>query len=158
MTRWFTLIAFAFLAFSFTYTDNPFRWLEGSWEMKKANGNCRLEIWSSLNDHEMTGKGISVKGVDSTLLENIQLVFKDNFYWYIPTVPDQNNAQPVSFKLVRSHGSNYTFENPDHDFPQRIVYHFKPVTDLNRPAVGDTLFVRVESLTGDGMDFHFLRK
>ena len=43
-------------------------------------------------------------------------------------VPDQNNAQPVTFRLIPSEKGVFTFENKAHDFPQRITYS-NPVKD-----------------------------
>src|SRR5688572_7639006 len=121
------LFVMSISCFGFTSTHNPFLWLQGTWEMKKSNTKSRLEIWEKKDEMTLTGKGINVNGERQTIEESLELVFKDGHYWYIPTVPDQNNALPVPFKLMDASGNKFTFENPEHDFPQRIVYHFKPV-------------------------------
>ena len=135
-----------------------FAWLTGTWEMKKPNGSSRFETWMKKDDHTLTGKGFKVTSKDTVILEAIELVYKDDFFWYIPTVPDQNNALPVPFKLEHAEGFKYTFENLQHDFPQRIIYQLKPIIPRGIPTVGDTLFVRVEALNGKSIDYHFLRK
>jgi len=120
----------------------------------------RLEIWVKIDDATLHGSGLKLSGTDSILLERIELVSRENQIFYIPTVPDQNNALPVPFKLVQSEGNKFIFENPEHDFPQRITYHFKPVTNT-KPCVavtGDSLLVRVESLDGNSISFDFYRK
>jgi hypothetical protein len=127
--------------------------------MKYKNGSSRLEIWKMKTDTNLSGTGFKINGPDTILLESIELVFKDSTYWYIPTVPDQNDALPVHFKLSGSGEYHATFENETHDFPQRIVYTFKPLRfDPYRASAGDSLFVRVESLKGEGIDFMFLRR
>jgi hypothetical protein len=140
----------------------PMAWLEGTWEMRKPNGTSRLEIWKQKDHRTLTGEGLKVSGNDTTLLESIQLYQeeKTNIIWYVPTVPDQNQAKPVPFKLVRNEKYSFTFENPDHDFPQRIVYHFIPTqTDGDFiMSTGDSLRIRVESMDGEGINFQFIRK
>src|SRR5688500_1755741 len=106
---------------------DTFSWLNGAWEMKKNNGNSRWEVWKKYDDNTLIGKGLKVSGSDTTELESIKLVFEDGDFWYVPTVPDQNNAMPVRFKLVSHEGFRFTFENPKHDFPQRIVYDYQPL-------------------------------
>lgn len=137
-----------------------FSWLPGVWEMKLADGNARLEIWNAKNDFELNGIGVKVSGKDTIHLESIRLILSDDQFYYIPTVPDQNQSMPVSFKLVQTQDLKFIFENPDHDFPQRIVYHMKPMRRYPEvvSSPGDTLQVRVERLDGDGLDFLFFRK
>ena len=137
-----------------------FSWLTGTWEQKKPNGSSRFETWSKKDDHTLTGKGFKVMGKDTAILEAIELVYKDDYIWYIPTVPDQNDALPVPFKLEHTEGYKYTFENLKHDFPQRIIYQLKPINHLPHfiASAGDTLFVRVEALNGKSIDYNFLRK
>lgn len=152
-------VILSFLHVGHTVTNEKFSWLEGTWEMKKANGSSRLEVWKRKDERILTGEGLSVRGQDSVLLESIELAYRENEYWYIPTVPDQNNAIPVSFRLVREEENMYTFENPDHDFPQRIIYHLKPLSRLTpyQASIGDTLLARVETLDRQGMNFQFFR-
>ena len=140
---------------------DSFSWLIGTWEIKSTSGNSRLEVWSKYDDHSLIGKGLGVSGVDTTQLESIKLIFQNGEYWYVPTVPDQNNAMPVKFKLVSQESTKYIFENPKHDYPQRIVYDFQP---LSHPSAmicqkGDTLLVKVEKIDGtDAISFLFIRK
>ncbi|HUR31891.1 MAG TPA: DUF6265 family protein [Saprospiraceae bacterium] len=158
----FILIIFcaSIMSLTFKSANNPFYWLEGVWEMKKANGSSRLEVWSNSDEASMTGKGLKVMKADTALLEAIELAYRDEHYWYIPTVPNQNKALPVPFELVNTQGFKYTFENEEHDFPQRIIYHLKPLkkSDDYVPVTGDTLYVRVESFKGNGFDYQFYRK
>ena len=160
ITRYILIISLWFLTVHLIIIRHPFNWLEGVWEMKLASGTSRLEIWKESDSNTLTGKGIKVSGKDSVLLESIDLVQKDDEYWYIPTVPDQNNGLPVHFRLVKEEGMKLIFENSLHDFPQRIIYHLKPRMNVVSTTVapGDTLLVRVESLNGQGMDFRFVRR
>ena len=115
-------------------------------------------MWNKYDQNTLKGDGLKVSGTDTTLLEHIELAFIDNDIWYIPTVPDQNNAMPVKFKLVSQDSPTYIFENPQHDFPQRIVYEYQPLS-MHASQAGDKLSVRVEKMDGtDSIPFQFVRK
>ena len=127
--------------------------------MKYKNGSSRLEIWKRKTDTTFSGVGLKINGRDTINLETIDLTFTDGTYWYIPTVPDQNDALPVHFKLSDYGPFHAIFENDKHDFPQRIIYTLKPFhAEPFSPFAGDSLFVRVESISGEGIDFMFLRR
>jgi hypothetical protein len=128
--------------------------------MAGKDGGSRLETWTKTDRRILTGRGMAVSYNDTTLLESISLYGDHHSIWYTPVVTDQNNQQPVAFKLVSSKKHKYVFENPGHDFPQRITYHFKPLdrTTTLKASIGDTLDVGATSLTGDGIHFLFTRK
>ena len=155
------LLLFLLTGFTGTETQNvkSFSWLSGTWLMSKHNGSYRLEVWEQKDNHLLTGKGLKVVRKDTTLIESLELYYRDDHFWYVPTVPDQNEGLPVPFKLVDSKKYHYTFENEEHDFPQRIVYEYKPVFSKTRQSsvLGDSLFVRVENMEGEGISFSFIR-
>ena len=160
--KWIGIIVLSVVLMSSGFkTDfSGLHWLNGIWEMPKPNGSYRLETWKSKDQYSLSGKGMKILQGDTTYLESIELYSDENGIWYTPTVPDQNNQQPVPFKLVSSDNHHYTFENPEHDFPQRIVYEFKPIHKggpfISSP--GDTLDVAATALNGDGIHFRFYRK
>jgi hypothetical protein len=137
-----------------------FAWLEGTWEMAKPNGSSTLEVWTRHNAKAYAGQGLNVIQGDTTLLENLLLHFDHPDTWYVPTVLNQNNGLPVRFKMVSAAENKYVFENAAHDFPQRIVYHYKPIDASQNAAISknDTLAVDVTSLDGEGIHFRFLRQ
>jgi hypothetical protein len=137
-----------------------FAWLEGTWEMAKPNGSSTLEVWNLKNARTYSGEGLKVMHGDTTLLETLLLYVDGEDTWYVPTVLDQNSGLPVRFKMVSATANKYVFENAEHDFPQRIVYHYKPMDGrLNAPiSKSDTLAVAVTSLDGEGIHFSFLRQ
>lgn len=140
---------------------DTFSWLKGTWEMKNKNGTSRLEVWTKHDDNTLIGKGLKASGIDTMELESITLVLQDGDFWYIPTVPDQNNAMPVKFKLVSQDGLKFIFENPRHDFPQRIIYEYQPLSLPNDMICqpGDKLLVKIETIDGkNSIPFEFIRK
>lgn len=102
----------------------PFEKLNGTWTMTTPKGNLIAEVWQKKDDKSMKGKSYMVKGVDTTILETVDWVKEGEDMFYIPVAAGQNDDKPVRFKLTSFNGNVYTFENPAHDFPKRIVYDF----------------------------------
>lgn len=96
-------------------------WLIGTWENKSDEGDM-IEIWTKTNDSVYNGESYFIKGKDTLHSEKIELTQKGDRVLYIPTVDGQNNNQPVPFQLTQQTAKQLVFENPKHDFPQKIVY------------------------------------
>jgi hypothetical protein len=96
-------------------------WLAGAWESKTASGII-YEEWKKVNSNTFTGRSYMLRDRDTIVLENIQLITKDNVLTYIPTVKGENNDQPVIFPLISRSAKKIVFENKSHDFPQVISY------------------------------------
>ena len=94
----------------------------GTWQMKTKKGYI-CERWKKISDNELHSQGFKVTGTDTILQEKVRLVQKSDGIYYIPTVIDQNKGEEVSFKLISFVDKEYIFSNPDHDFPQRVIYH-----------------------------------
>ena len=106
--------------------DAVFKQLEplaGTWKMQ-AGKKTIYESWKKVNDHEMHGMSYKLSGTDTTIFEQVKLLQKDNAINYIATVKGQNNGQGVAFTLTTSANNTFIFENPAHDFPQRVAYQF----------------------------------
>lgn len=98
------------------------KWMAGTWKINAGSGVI-IEQWQITNDSTLSGKSYFVKnGTDTIPQETIELAFRGGEWHYIPTVKNQNNAQPVSFKVIFLKGTEFISENPAHDFPQRIAY------------------------------------
>jgi hypothetical protein len=95
----------------------------GTWVTKTKKGFI-CERWQKINDTELRDQGFKVTGNDTTLVEEVQLIEKDGQAYYIPTVRNQNEGKQVPFKLTQVKGNQFTFSNPEHDYPQLIVYDF----------------------------------
>lgn len=98
------------------------KWLTGMWKINTGKGVI-VEEWKLLNDSTLTGKSYFIQNSTDTIpQETIELSFRNGDWYYIPTVKNQNNAQPVPFRIIFLRGTEFISENPAHDFPQRIAY------------------------------------
>jgi hypothetical protein len=109
--------------------------IEGTWEMR-FDGSAVYEEWQRVNDTLYIGKSYEVSESDTFITETIKLVSNNQGIFYIPTVNDQNEGDPVPFKLTSGEGGRFVFENPNHDFPTQIIYDFKSNNNLNASVSG----------------------
>ncbi len=96
-------------------------WLLGQWENKSDEGNL-LEIWEKKNDSIYVGESYFIKGKDTLHSEKIELQQKGENLLYVSTIKGQNNDKPVTFIHNDTIEKQLVFENPKHDFPQKIAY------------------------------------
>lgn len=97
-------------------------WLIGQWENKTPEGRL-TETWTKDNDSTFSGQAyFIVKEKDTVHSESIVLTQVDEDLIYRPTVKGQNNEKPVDFKLTTDVANSFAFENPKHDYPQKITY------------------------------------
>lgn len=96
-------------------------WLIGDWEHKSEFGNLS-EQWQQGNDSTFVGTTFFIKGKDTLHNESITLQEQGTDLIYSATVKDENADLPVAFKLTSETASQLVFENPKHDFPQKITY------------------------------------
>lgn len=134
----------------------PLLWLEGTWVMEKPTGGLRLETWSPDGKNLLIGTGQRVAHGDTSLLEQISIYKSKGKVWYAPVVKDQNQGQAVAFRMVSQENNRFIFENEKHDFPQRIVYFYKPGEEGSLNPI-DSMDVDVTDLNGKGIHFDFVR-
>ena len=100
-------------------------WLVGTW--KRTNnkpGQKANERWIIDPDIGLRGYGVTMKGNDTLFIEKMRIVPGDNDALYF--VADViENPKPVYFRISSIHQNDFTCENPEHDFPKRIVYQRK---------------------------------
>jgi hypothetical protein len=104
--------------------------LEGTWKMVTKRGAI-YEEWKKIDKHYLQNKGYMVKGNDTIINERVALTNTKEGVFYTSTVQDQNNKQPIAFKMTRADENMFVFENPEHDFPTRIVYKFVTADSLH---------------------------
>lgn len=124
MKRLFILLFSILMVSSYAQTDlKNLEWLTGSWSRTNAKpGRSGVEIWKHVSPTEMVGRGINLKGVDTTFVEKLKIIVKGAEIFYVADVPQ--NKEPVLFKATSVTNSSVVFENPRHDFPKKIAYEF----------------------------------
>ena len=95
--------------------------LEGVWKMNTKRG-ALCEEWKKVDNNYLQSRGYMIKGKDTTINERVALTNTKAGIFYTSTVEDQNNKQPIAFKMTKAENNVFIFENPEHDFPKRIVY------------------------------------
>lgn len=96
-------------------------WLIGNWENKSPDGVI-TESWTRLNDSSFTASSYFIKGKDTLHFETIVLAQKGETLTYFATVKGQNDDKPVAFPSTAESDKQLVFENPKHDYPQKITY------------------------------------
>src|SRR6187402_1316220 len=96
-------------------------WLLGKWDTKTAGGDLS-ESWKQLNDSTFQGESFFIKGKDTLHFESIILQQKGEQLFYNATVKGQNENKAVAFRLTSKTEKQLVFENPKHDYPQKITY------------------------------------
>ena len=96
-------------------------WLLGNWGSKAADGTL-TEYWKKVNDSTFQAQSYFVKEKDTLHFESITLQQKGEILTYTATVEGQNDDKPVAFLLTTATEKQMVFENPKHDYPQKISY------------------------------------
>ena len=94
-------------------------WMSGSWETAEGE-RWTEEVWVAPRGGVMMGLSRSGQGESVREFEFIRLQAGADgvpVYWASP-----GGGPAVGFRLVASDAASAAFENPAHDFPQRIHY------------------------------------
>ena len=100
---------------------NPTQWILGSWEQKTDKG-IMTETWERKNDSLFVGSCYFINESDTLHTETIVLEQRADSITYSAKVIGQNNEKAISFTLTTANTNSLVFENPTHDYPQKIVY------------------------------------
>ncbi len=121
--------------------------IAGLWQ---TEGNMLYyEHWAPRNDSVLEGRGFSLNGSDTLFSEKLKIETSKGAMTYFAQVSDQNKGAAIPFPLVKQTKNSWIFENPQHDYPNRIIY-----TLLN----DSTLDARIENIRGKkAKTFHFKR-
>jgi len=113
-----TLAALAAVQTAATARAEPdLDWLAGYW-LSCEGGVEVSETWSNRRGGIMLGTSIT-SGEDSFGWEQTRIeAGADGLSFH--ALP--RGQPPAAFRLVRSGPGEAVFENPDHDFPQRVIY------------------------------------
>jgi hypothetical protein len=143
----FLVISAASFSQSEMQTDfNKLNWLIGTWSRTNITkpGRTATEVWSITGENKLGGTSVTLQGSDTVFIEKFEMVVRDNAIYYVADVPE--NTEPVYFKVTSLSNNSFVCENPQHDFPKKISYHWD----------GTTLKAQISG-NGKSSDFIFKR-
>lgn len=108
-------------------------WFLGNWENTTEEMTFK-ELWKQENDSVFGAESFVTVQKDTVFYEKVQLMQRNDSLFYIVSVKDQNKEKPVSFYLTTATANQLVFENPTHDFPNKIEYN-KIGTDSIRATI-----------------------
>jgi hypothetical protein len=130
------MIALAVAALQAAPASTPdLSWLAGYW-LDCSSGREASETWSDPRAGLIVGHTVTVRNGRSGFESARIGPLSDGALAYFA---QPGGAPATVFRLVDSGPQRVVFANPDHDFPQRIIYE----------RAGDTLSARIEGAVGD---------
>lgn len=113
-------------------------WLAGCWETRKPDtGFILSEQWMKPEGGMMIGMGRTVNGGRAVDWEFMRIEQRGDGLAFV--AKPKANKDETTFSMIRMSESEVVFENPTHDFPQRVSYRLAPA---------DSLVPRIEGTVG----------
>src|SRR4030095_2717040 len=119
---YFIFLAINIPAMAQTNTQNPMEklsWIIDRWISSEGDTKS-YEYWEKTSDDLLIGASETVKDGDTIFSEKLRIEKSSEDIFYIADV--KHNPAPVKFKLTSINDTEAVFENPEHDFPQKITY------------------------------------
>ena len=107
------------LAHEKAFTINDLEWLKGCWSLNR-NGRETTEHW--LKPAGGTMLGISRTIADGKTVEFEFTQIRQEASGEIFFIAKPSGQPEASFKMIKGGANEVVFENPQHDFPQRVIY------------------------------------
>lgn len=126
----------------------PVSWMAGCWNPQGREAGS-TEQWMAPAGGAMLGMARTVKGGRVAEFEFMQL--RADAEGRLRFIAQPQGRPPTEFRLARQGEAEAVFENPGHDFPQRVIY---------RRVAPDRLLARIEGEVGGkarGIDFPMQR-
>jgi uncharacterized protein DUF6265 len=124
-------------------------WITGCWRQSTGGGTRVIdEQWMSPRGGTMLGMSRTVRGDSLLEFEHLQILERSGRLVYHA---EPSGQPPADFVASTVSDTLVVFENPEHDFPQRIIY---------RRRGTDTLVARIEGPRNGqtrGIDFPYMR-
>jgi hypothetical protein len=131
------------------------QWLAGCWTQDGRDAGS-VEQWTSPAGGTMLGMNRIVSDGRTVAFEYMRIaVNKDDMVEFIALPSGQETAR---FKLVSMNENKVVFENPEHDFPTRIIYRLLrdgsllgriEGIDKGTPRTAEFPMTRTECVSGD---------
>ncbi|HMC12355.1 MAG TPA: DUF6265 family protein [Pirellulaceae bacterium] len=101
-------------------TISELAWMAGDWQTA-AGGRAQIEEhWTQPAGGTMIGMGRTIAGGRTAEFEYLRLEQRADAIYYV--AHPKARSPGTDFKLTRLTAQEAVFENPQHDFPKRIIY------------------------------------
>lgn len=103
-------------------TISDLGWISGDWQTASGGSRQIEEHWTLPGGGTMLGMARTIVGDKTTEFEFLKIEQRENGIFYVAS---PQGRPGTDFKLTRLSGTEAVFENPQHDFPKRIIYSKK---------------------------------
>lgn len=97
----------------------PVAFLAGEWQTTTPEGDVR-EAWGPPRGDAMLGTSHTIAAGRTVFFEYVRIEARSTGIVYLASPLGRH--PPTAFALVESDRDRVVFENPEHDFPQRVIY------------------------------------
>lgn len=105
-------------------TQNPtladISWIAGDWQTAPGGRAQIEEHWTPVAGATMMGMSRTVAGEKTVEFEYLRIEQRADGIYYV--AHPKARCPGTDFKLTRASATEAVFENPQHDFPKRIIY------------------------------------
>jgi len=110
------------LAIIFTQTPTlaDISWISGDWQTEPGGRRQIEEHWTKVAGASMLGMSRTVAGDKTVEFEYLRIEQRADGIYYV--AHPKARCPGTDFKLTRASATEAVFENPQHDFPKRIIY------------------------------------
>ncbi|HEX3248679.1 MAG TPA: DUF6265 family protein [Pyrinomonadaceae bacterium] len=95
-------------------------WIAGAWQTQLGGRRQIEEHWTQAAGATMLGMSRTVAGEKTVEFEYLRIEQRADGIYYV--AHPQARCPGTDFKLTRASATEAVFENPQHDFPKRIIY------------------------------------
>ncbi|HKG47847.1 MAG TPA: DUF6265 family protein [Pyrinomonadaceae bacterium] len=95
-------------------------WISGAWQTQPGGRRQIEEHWMQVGGASMLGMSRTVAGEKMVEFEYLRIEQRADGVYYV--AHPQARCPATDFKLTRASATEAVFENPQHDFPKRIIY------------------------------------
>jgi hypothetical protein len=95
-------------------------WIAGGWQSAPGEKRQSEEHWTIAAGATMMGMSRTVVGEKTVEFEYLRIEQRADGIYYV--AHPKARCPGTDFKLTRASANEAVFENPQHDFPKRIIY------------------------------------